>query len=69
MRASQFIEASPKKALTPAQLRLSAGISNRTGLKFPARRSALPQARKSEILTAVVGGAAILSIILGLMAL
>jgi len=68
MRASQNIPASNSYRMTPAQRRLSAALTS-PGMRKDARRSAMPPARKAELVAAVTGGLLIISLIVGLMAL
>jgi hypothetical protein len=69
MRASQNIDLGRNTKLTPAQLRLTAGANGPTGMRFLARRSALPRARRAEVAAALTGAVLIVSLILGLMAI
>ncbi|MEL7160873.1 MAG: hypothetical protein AAFN92_08945 [Bacteroidota bacterium] len=68
MRASQNINPGRNYRLTPAQRRLSAGISG-PGMRFSARKSMMPRARKAEVIAAVTGSLVILSLVAGLLAL
>jgi hypothetical protein len=68
MRASQNIPANNSYRMTPAQRRLSAALTG-PGMRKEARRSAMPPARKAELVAAVTGGLLIVSLIAGLMAL
>lgn len=68
MRASQNIPASNSYRMTPAQRRLSAAITG-PGMRKDARRSAMPPARKAELIAAVTGSLVIISLIVGLLAL
>jgi hypothetical protein len=69
MRASQIISNSSNYRITPAQRRLSAGVTGAPGLRTVARRSAMPAARKAEFAAAITGGLLILSTIIGLLAM
>lgn len=69
MRASQSINPGRNRKLSPAQQRLSAGTANRLGLRYTARRQAIPEAKKTEIATAFAGAATIVMVLLGLMSL
>lgn len=69
MRTSQNIDFGRNTKITPAQRRLMAGANGPAGLRFPARRSALPPARRAEIAAALTGAVLIVSLILGLMAI
>ncbi|MFK8161390.1 MAG: hypothetical protein AB8H12_02920 [Lewinella sp.] len=68
MRASQNIPARNSYRMTPAQRRLSAALTG-PGMRKEARRSAMPPARKAELVAAVTGGLLIISLIVGLMSL
>ncbi|MEO0732972.1 MAG: hypothetical protein AAFZ52_09065 [Bacteroidota bacterium] len=68
MRASQNINPGRNYRLTPAQRRLSAGISS-PGMRFSARKSVMPRARRAEVLAAVTGSLLILSGAIALLAL
>lgn len=68
MRASQNITPSRNYRLTPAQRRLSAGITQ-PGMRYAARKSAMRPARKAEIAAAVTGGLLIVSLVGALLAL
>lgn len=54
--------------MTPVQRRLSAALTT-PGMRKDARRSAMPPARKAELIAAVTGGLIILSLIGGMLAL
>lgn len=68
MRATQNIPASNSYRMTPAQRRLSAALTG-PGLRFNARRSAMPPARRAELIAAVTGGLLIVSLIAALLAI
>lgn len=68
MRASQNIPTSNSYRMTPAQRRLSAALT-RPGMRKEARRSAMPRARKAELIAAITGSLIIVSMIAGLLAL
>lgn len=68
MRASQNIPTNNSYRMTPAQRRLSAALTA-PGMRKDARRSAMPPARKAELVAAVAGGLLIISLIAGLMAI
>lgn len=68
MRASQIIPTSNSYRMTPAQRRLSAALTT-PGMRKDARRSAMPPARKAELIAAVTGGLIIISLIGGMLAL
>jgi len=68
MRASQKIPTSNSYRMTPAQRRLSAALTG-PGMRKDARRSAMPPARKAELIVAVTGGLLIISLIAGILAI
>jgi len=68
MRASQNITPGRNYRLTPAQRRLSAALTG-PGMRKNARRSAMPRARRAEVLAAVTGSLLIVSLVLALLAL
>lgn len=68
MRATQSISSNNSYRLTPAQRRLSAALTG-PGMRKDTRRSAMPPARKAELIVAVTGSLILLSIIGGMLAL
>lgn len=69
MRASQNITPNNAYKLTPAQRRLSAGVSGPAGMRFASRRAVLPPARRAELIAAVAGTLLILGTVAGILAL
>lgn len=65
MRSTQNISTRGTYRLSPAQRRLSAAVTG-PGMKVGARRSAMPRARRAEVVAAVTGSLVILSLLAGL---